>query len=214
MSKKKHSVMEKERANFIYGNQEEQVPGCISKGIDAQVANGIFDDMIDFAEYAFNKSHAAGYAVVAYQTAWLKCHYPVEFMAALMTSVIDNPQKVSEYILTCRNMGIALLPPDINQGQGGFSVSEGSIRYALTAIKSVGRQVIEGIVEERRARGNFTNLQDFVSRTIQGDMNKRAMENFIKAGALDGLGGTRKQFMSVYIQMIERTLRRPIWRVR
>ncbi len=207
MSKKKHSVMEKERANFIYGNQEEQVPGCISKGIDAQVANGIFDDMIDFAEYAFNKSHAAGYAVVAYQTAWLKCHYPVEFMAALMTSVIDNPQKVSEYILTCRNMGIALLPPDINQGQGGFSVSEGSIRYALTAIKSVGRQVIEGIVEERRARGNFTNLQDFVSRTIQGDMNKRAMENFIKAGALDGLGGTRKQFMSVYIQMIDRTLK-------
>ncbi len=208
MSKKKHSVMEKERENFIYGNPEEKVPGCASKGIEAQVANGIFDDMIDFAEYAFNKSHAAGYAVVAYQTAWLKCHYPVEFMAALMTSVIDSPQKVSEYILTCRSMGIALLPPDINQGQGGFSVSDGSIRYALTAIKSVGRQVIDGIVEERRARGSFSSLQDFVSRTIQGDMNKRAMESFIKAGALDGLGGTRKQFMSVYIQLIDQTVKK------
>ena len=207
MSKKKHSVMEKERTNFIYGNQEEGVPGCASKGIDAQIANGIFDDMIDFAEYAFNKSHAAGYAVVAYQTAWLKYHYPVEFMAALMTSVIDNSQKVSEYILTCRSMGIALLPPDINQGQGGFSVSQGSIRYALTAIKSVGRQVIDSIVEERRARGSFTSLQDLVSRTIQGDMNKRAMESFIKAGALDGLGGTRKQYMSVYIQMIDRIVK-------
>ncbi len=203
MSKKKHSVMEKERANFIYGNEAEGVPGCVSKGIDEQVANGIFDDMIDFAEYAFNKSHGAGYAVVAYQTAYLKYYYPVEFMAALMTSVIDNTKKVSEYILTCRSMGIALLPPDINQGQSGFSVSGDSIRYALTAIKGVGRAAIDNIVKERRERGLFTNLNDFITRVADKDVNKRAVENFIKAGALDSLGGTRKQFMSVYVQSMD-----------
>ena len=203
MSKKKQSVMEKERANFIYGNEEEGVPGCVSKGISEQVAGGIYDDMMDFAKYAFNKSHAACYAVVALQTAYLKYYYPVEFMAALMTSVIDNSKKVSEYILTCRNMGIQLLPPDINEGESGFSVSEGKIRYALTAIKGVGRPVIDAIVEERRQRGPFTNLKDFISRTVDADVNKRAIENFIKAGALDGLGGTRKQFMSVYVQIAD-----------
>ncbi len=203
MSKKKHSVMEKERANFIHGNEAEGVPGCASKGIPEQVANTIFDDMIDFAEYAFNKSHGAGYAVVAYQTAYLKYHYPVEFMAALLTSVIDNPKKVSEYILSSRTMGISLLPPDINQGQSGFSVSGDNIRYALTAIKGVGRPAIEGIVEERRERGLFTNLNDFITRVSDRDVNKRAVENFIKAGALDGLGGTRKQFMSVYVQLMD-----------
>ena len=203
MSKKKQSVMEKERANFIYGNEEEGVPGCVSKGISEQVAGGIYDDMMDFAKYAFNKSHAACYAVVALQTAYLKYYYPVEFMAALMTSVIDNSKKVSEYILTCRSMGIQLLPPDINEGESGFSVSEGKIRYALTAIKGVGRPVIDAIVEERRQRGPFTNLKDFISRTVDADVNKRAIENFIKAGALDGLGGTRKQFMSVYVQITD-----------
>lgn len=203
MSKKKQSVMEKERANFIYGNEEEGVPGCIAGGISEQVAGQIYEDMMDFAKYAFNKSHAACYAVVAYQTAWLKHYYPVEFMAALLTSVIDNPGKVSEYILTCRNMGIELLPPDINQGQSGFSVSDGSIRYALTAIKGVGRSAIGGIVQERRARGAFLNLKDFISRTLNTDINKRAVESFIKAGALDSLGGTRKQFMSVYVQMMD-----------
>lgn len=207
MSKKKHSVMEKERVNFIYGNEAEGVPGCISKGIGEQVANGIFDDMIDFAEYAFNKSHGAGYAVVAYQTAYLKYYYPVEFMAALLTSVIDSAPKVSEYILCCRSMGITLLPPDINQGQSGFSVSGGSIRYALTAIKGVGRPAIESIVKERRERGLFTNLKDFISRMADKGVNKRAIENFIKAGALDGLGGTRKQFMSVYVQILDQVSR-------
>jgi len=203
MSKKKHSVMEKERKNFIYGNEAEGVPGCVSKGISEQVADSIFDDMIDFAEYAFNKSHAAGYAVVAYQTAYLKYYYPVEFMAALMTSVIDNPKKVAEYILTCRGMGTRMLPPDINQGQCGFSVCDGQLRYALTAIKSVGRPVIEDIIEEREARGLFTNLKDFITRTAQKDVNKRILENLIKAGALDSLGGTRKQFMSVYVQILD-----------
>ncbi|MBO5472610.1 MAG: DNA polymerase III subunit alpha [Lachnospiraceae bacterium] len=203
MSKKKQYVMEQERRNFIYGNPEEGVPGCEANGISAQVANHIYDTMMDFAKYAFNKSHAACYAVVAYQTAYLKYYYPVEFMAALMTSVIDNPRKVSEYIMTCRSMGIQILPPDINVGEIGFSVSGNQIRYALTAIKSVGRPVIEAVVTERQARGPYTNLKDFISRVADKEVNKRAIEHFIKAGALDSLGGTRKQFMSVYIQIMD-----------
>ena len=204
MSKKKQSVMEKERANFIYGNPEENVPGCIANGIDEQTAGQIYDMMMDFAKYAFNKSHAACYAVVAYQTAYLKYYYPVEFMAALMTSVIDNPKKVSEYILNCRNMNIAILPPDVNAGEAGFSVTDGKIRYALTAIKGVGRPVIDSLVQERKERGPFTNLKDFITRmSDKKEMNKRAIENLIKAGAMDGLGGTRKQFMSVYVQIAD-----------
>lgn len=203
MSKKKQSVMEKERANFIYGNEEEEVPGCVSRGIPENVASQIYADMMDFAKYAFNKSHAACYAVVACQTAYLKYYYPVEFMAALITSVIDNPKKVSEYILVCRNMGIKILPPDINEGETGFSVSGGSIRYALTAIKSVGRPVIESVVRERTQRGPFTNLKDFITRMENTEINKRTIENFIKAGAFDSLPGTRKQFMSVYVQLLE-----------
>lgn len=203
MSKKKQDVMEKERANFVYGNKEEGVPGCVANGIDAKVADQIYEDMMDFAKYAFNKSHAACYAVVAYQTAYLKYYYPVEFMAALLTSVIDNPKKVAEYILTCRNMGISILPPDVNEGEAGFSVKDGSIRYALTAIKGVGRPVIEKMVEEREENGPFASLKDFIGRMSERDLNKRAIENFIKAGALDGLGGTRKQFMSVYPQITE-----------
>ena len=205
MSKKKQYVMEEERKNFIYGNEKESVPGCVSKGIPAEVAGQIYENMMDFAKYAFNKSHAACYAVVSYQTAYLKYYYPVEFMAALMTSVIDNPSKVSEYILTCRNMGIDILPPDINESEAGFSVSGGAIRYALTAIKSIGRPVIDAIVEERRQRGAFKTLNDFVTRMSdrERDVNKRAIENFIKAGAFDSFGGTRKQFMSVYVQIMD-----------
>ena len=207
MSKKKQSVMEKERANFVYGNAEEGVPGCAGNGISERVAGQIYDDMMDFAKYAFNKSHAACYAVVAYQTAWLKYYYPVEFMAALLTSVIDNGKKVSEYILTCRSMGIEILPPDINQGVAGFSVDGRSIRYALNAIKGVGRPVIDSIVAERRERGPFTNLKDFITRMAQTEVNKRVIENFIKAGALDSLPGTRKQFMSVYVQILDHVTR-------
>ena len=203
MSKKKQAVMEKERANFIYGNEEEGVPGCVANGISEVVAGQIYGDMMDFAKYAFNKSHAACYAVVAYQTAYLKYYYPVEFMAALMTSVIDNTGKVSEYILSCRQMGIEILPPDINKGEGDFSVEGKAIRYALTAVKGVGRPVIEAIVKERNSRGPFTNLQDFITRDEQGDVNKRVIENFIKAGAFDSFGGTRKQFMSVYVQIMD-----------
>ena len=203
MSKKKQAVMEKERANFVYGNPEEGVPGCVANGIPENVASKIYDEMIDFAKYAFNKSHAACYAVVSYQTAYLKYYYPVEFMAALMTSVIDNPGKVAEYIMVCRSMGITILPPDINQGESGFSVNGNSIRYALTAIKSVGRPVIDAVVNERKERGAYTNLQDFITRMADKDINKKAIENFIKAGALDSLGGTRKQFMSAYVQIMD-----------
>ena len=204
MSKKKQHVMEQERKNFIYGNEEESVPGCVRKGISESVAGEIYDEMMDFAKYAFNKSHAACYAVVSYQTAYLKYYYPVEFMAALLTSVIDNSGKVSEYILSCKSMGIAILPPDINQGEAGFSVDGHSIRYALTAIKGVGRPVIERIVSERKARGPYLNLEDFISRNAEGELNKRVIENLIKAGAFDTLGGTRKQFMSIYIRILDR----------
>ena len=202
MSKKKASVMEKERQNFVYGNPEEGVPGCIANGISEKVANKIYDDMIDFAKYAFNKSHAAAYAVVSYQTAYLKYYYPVEFMAALMTSVIEMPNKVSEYIQVCRQMGIRILPPDVNRGRYGFSVDNGAIRYGLSAIKSVGRPVIEALVEEREERGEYTSLKDFVQR-LTGVVNKRAIENFIKAGALDCLEGNRRQKMTVYSQIVD-----------
>ncbi|MBO5144674.1 MAG: DNA polymerase III subunit alpha [Lachnospiraceae bacterium] len=203
MSKKKTYVMEQERENFVHGNAEEGVPGCVANGISEQVADQIYGTMMDFAKYAFNKSHAACYAVVAYQTAYLKYYYPVEFMAALLTSVIDNSSKVSEYIMVCRSMGIRILPPDINEGEAGFSVSNNAIRYALTAIKSVGRPVIDGIVEERRAHGAYQSLKDFIERTQNLDVNKRAIENFIKAGAFDSFGATRKQHMSVYAQILD-----------
>ncbi len=204
MSKKKQHVMEQERKNFVYGNEEENVPGCVKKGIPESVALKIYDEMMDFAKYAFNKSHAACYAVVSYQTAYLKYYYPVEFMAALLTSVIDNSGKVSEYILACKGMGISILPPDINQGEAGFSVYGKSIRYALTAIKGIGRPVIEQIVSERNSHGLYQNLEDFISRNIDGELNKRVIENLIKAGAFDSLGGTRKQFMSVYVRILDR----------
>lgn len=203
MSKKKLSVMEQEREYFVYGNKQLDIPGCVGNGISAEVGNKIYDSMIDFAKYAFNKSHAAAYAVVAYQTAFLKYYYPVEYMAALITSVIDNAGKTSEYILASRNMGIQILPPDINEGDVGFSVSQGAIRYALTAIKNVGRPVIEGIVKERNEKGSFTNLKDFIIRTAERDVNKRAVENFIKAGAFDSLGGNRRQYISIYSQVID-----------
>lgn len=202
MSKKKASVMEKERQNFVYGNEEEGVPGCIANGISEQTANKIYDDMTDFAKYAFNKSHAAAYALVAYQTAFLKYYYPVQFMAALMTSVIEMPNKVAEYILVCRQMGIKILPPDINVGTYGFSTDNGAIRYGLSAIKSVGRPVIEALVRERGENGEYRSLKDFIERNID-QINKRAIENFIKAGALDCLEGNRHQKMIVFSQITD-----------
>ena len=203
MSKKKAAVMQQERQNFVYGNEEEGVPGCISRGIPENVANKIYDDMIDFAKYAFNKSHAAAYAVVAYQTAWLKYYYPVEFMAALMTSVIDNSTKVSEYILTCRQMSIGILAPDVNESESAFSVSGGAIRYGLNAIKSIGRPVIESIIAERKAGGPYVDLSDFIHRLPGKDVNKRVVENLIKSGAFDSFPANRRQMMLIYGQIMD-----------
>ncbi len=203
MSKKKDKVMQAERQVFVYGSEEDHVPGCVKNGIPEDVANGIYDKMIDFAKYAFNKSHAAAYAVVAYQTAFLKHYYPVEFMAALMTSVLDNSAKVSEYIQVCRNLGIEVLPPNINNGTGAFSVDQGKIRYGMYSIKSVGRPVIDYIVEEREANGPYRTLNDFISRVNGKMVNKRAIENLIKAGALDDLDGNRHQMMVVYPAIVD-----------
>lgn len=206
MSKKKQSVMEKEQANFVYGNEEEKVPGCVKRGIPEKVAQEIFDEMMDFAKYAFNKSHAACYAVVSYQTAWLKYYYPREFMAALMTSVADDTKKVSQYIISARSMGLSLLAPDINRGEAGFSVAddvEKGIRYGLSAIKSLGDTAIAKVLAERERGGLFKDMGDFLRRTSGGDLNKRAVENLIKAGAMDGLGGTRRAFMSVYMLLMD-----------
>ena len=201
MSKKKTSVMEKERQNFIYGNLEENVPGCISNGIDEKTANKIYDDMIDFAKYAFNKSHAACYAVVAYQTAYLKTYYPVEFMAALMTSVVDNTDKVAGYIYACRQMNIQMLPPDVNTSDMEFSVEDNAIRFGLSAVKSLGRPTIKAIIDERN-KSRFTSMQDFISR-LNTDLNKRTLENLIKSGAFDTFGNNRRQMMSVYARMLD-----------
>jgi len=203
MSKKKESVMIKERHNFVYGNEEEGVPGCIKNGIPEAVANHIYDDMMDFAKYAFNKSHAAAYAVISYQTAYLKCYFPVEFMAALMTSVIDNPGKVSEYIYTCRQMGIVILPPDINEGNSTFSVSKEAIRYGLSAIKGLGRPVIDAVVAEREENGKYLNLRDFATRLSGKEVNKRTVESFIKSGAFSSLHDNRRQLMMSYVQILD-----------
>lgn len=203
MSKKKGDVMQKERQNFVYGNEAEGVEGCIRRGISENVANHIFDEMTDFAKYAFNKSHAAAYAVVAYQTAWLKCYYPVEFMAALMTSVLGNTGKISGYIDHCRQLGIEILPPDVNEGESGFSASHGKIRYGLSAIKSLGKPVVDSIIAERRKRGRYHDIYDFVERLSSREVNKRTLESLIKAGALDSLGATRKQMMQVYAKVLD-----------
>ena len=203
MSKKKAAVMEKERESFVYGNPEDGVPGCVNNGISEKSANKIYDEMIDFAKYAFNKSHAAAYAVVSYQTAWLKYYYPVEFMAALMTSCIDNPGKVAEYILNSRQMGISILPPDVNQSEGIFTVEGKSIRYGMSAIKGIGKPVMEAVTREREENGPFVSLQDFAGRMTGKEINKKTVENFIKSGAFDSLGATRKQMMQIYISVLD-----------
>ena len=202
MSKKKASVMAEERKNFVYGDGKE-VPGCVKNGIPVEAAEKIFDEMTDFAKYAFNKSHAACYAVVGYQTAWLKAHYPVEFMAALMTSVMDNAGKVSGYVEECKKMGIQLLPPDVNEGYRQFSVSDGKIRFALAAIKNVGKGAVDALVAEREQNGAFTSLSDLCNRMEGGEWNKRGMESLIKGGAFDSLGGCRSQYMAIYKSIMD-----------
>lgn len=206
MSKKKAYVMEQERKNFIYGNPDEGVKGCVNNGIDEKVAGKIYDDMIDFAKYAFNKSHAACYAVVSFQTAYLKTYYPVEFMAALMTSVIDNTSKVAGYIYACKQMNIGILPPDVNESQMEFTVENGKIRFAMAAIKSLGRPTIQAILKERRENGSFISMQDFVTRMSHA-LNRRAIENFVKAGAFDTFGHTRKSMMIVSESMLDSAIK-------
>lgn len=203
MSKKKGDVMARERQNFVYGNADEKIPGCINNGIDEKTANQIWDEMLDFAKYAFNKSHAAAYAVVAYRTAYLRCHYPVEFMAALLTSVLGNTAKIAEYSYACRKLGIEILPPDINYGEGAFSVDHRNIRYGMTAIKSLGKPVIDAIIRERKDNGKYKDFKDLVERLSSKEINKRTVENLIKSGALDSFGVTRKQQMLVYAGVID-----------
>ena len=203
MSKKKAKVMEAERKNFVYGNEEEGVKGCIANGIDEETANHIYNEMTDFAKYAFNKSHAAAYAVVSYQTAWLKYYHPIEFMAALLTSVKDTVNKVVSYIMNCRKMGIEILPPDVNEGFSAFSVTNGKIRYGMSAIKGVGTAVIDAIVKERQVGGEYTSMQDFMSRLTSKEVNKSTLESFIKSGAFDSMSGTRKQKMAVYQAILD-----------
>ncbi len=199
MSKKKTDVMAKERKNFIEGLGDD-VPGCIKNGIEREAAEKIFDEMTDFAKYAFNKSHAAAYAIVAYQTAYLRTYYPVEFMAALMTSVMSFPDKISEYIAACRKMSIQLLPPDINESFHNFSVSGGKIRYSLSAIKNVGAGNVKALVSEREKNGNYISMTQFLNR-LSGELNTRTIESLIKAGAFDSLGGKRSQYAGVYKQI-------------
>ena len=209
MSKKKAHVMDEERAHFVYGYPEENVPGCVANGIPEDVANHIFDEMTDFARYAFNKSHAACYAYVAYQTAYLKYYYPCEFMAALMTSVMDMTKKVSGYVLTCRQMGIRILPPDVNEGYGGFSVApDGSgIRFGLSAIRGVGRSIADAVVAERDSNGAFDSLENFIERMAGTDITKRMIENLIRAGAMDSLPGSRRQKVLIAPEMVDRKLK-------
>ncbi len=204
MSKKKQYVIDAERQNFVYGNEAQGIRGCVANGISGKAANSIYDSMVDFAKYAFNKSHAAAYAVISVQTAWLKYYYPVEFMAALMTSVIDNSAKASEYLYHCKELGIAVLPPDINEGYGEFTAEGENVRYGLYAIKSLGRPVIDKIISERELGGKYRTLPDFIERTAEKEINKRAVENLIKAGACDSLEGTRKQMSFVHATLIDR----------
>ncbi len=206
MSKKKTDVMNTERQNFIYGNEEEGIKGCINNGISESAARQIFEDMEDFAKYAFNKSHAAAYAIVAYQTAWLKCYYPVEFMAALITSVLGHPSKTAEYIMHLRELNIELLPPDINEGYPHFSVTNQKIRFGLAAIKNVGRGIVENMVVERKENGPFLSMSDYCIRMQSKDLNKRVLESLIKAGGFDSLGGTRMQYMQGYKTILDSVL--------
>ena len=202
MSKKKLKEMEKARQSFVYGNKEEGIYGCLSKGISEEVANRIYDKMIDFANYAFNKSHAVSYALLSYQTAYLKRYDAPEFYAATMSSFMDNMVKTAEYIEVAREEGIPILPPDINEAEVGFSVKGGEIRYGLSAVKGVGRSAAETILEERK-KGSFKNFEDFVLRMSARGLNRRAMESFIHAGSLDSLEGNRREKLVMLSEVLE-----------
>ena len=203
ISKKKQKVIEGERKVFVYGDQEQGIPGCIANGVPESVAQSIYDEIVDFANYAFNKAHAVCYAVVAYQTAYLKCHYPKEYMSALMTSVLDSAAKISGYIAACKEMGIQVLPPDINHSDDHFTVEDDSIRFGLGAVKNVGRGLIRSMAAKRDEGGPFKSLEDFIQRMEEGELNKRAVENFIKCGAMDCFGYHRSELLAVYDTMMD-----------
>ena len=203
MSKKKAKDIAREKEAFLHGDAERNIAGCVANGIPEDIAQAIYDEIYDFANYAFNKAHAVCYAVVAYQTAWFKYHYPKEYMAALLTSVLDWTEKVADYINECRDMGITLLPPDVNRSYDRFTVEEGGIRFGLVAIKNIGRGFIQGVVKEREANGNFTGFQDFCQRMYGADINKRAVENLIRAGAFDSFGAYRSQLIAVSDKLLD-----------
>ena len=203
ISKKKMKVIEAERKVFVYGDPEQNIPGAIAKGVPETVAQSIYDEIVDFANYAFNKAHAVCYAIVAYQTAYLKCHYPRQYMAALMTSVLDSAEKISGYIAECKELGIPVLPPDINHSEDHFSVEEGGIRFGLGAVKNIGRGLIRTVAANRREGGPFRSLHDFLERMGEGELNKRAVENLIKCGAMDCFGNHRSELLAVYEKMMD-----------
>ena len=203
MSKKKLKDIERERAAFLHGDPQRGISGCAANGIPEGIAQSIYDEITDFANYAFNKAHAVCYAVVAYQTAWFKYHYPKEYMAALLTSVLDSSDKVAEYIAECKEWKIPVLPPDINQSQADFTAVEEGIRFGLVAVKGVGRNFINGLLEERRKGGDFTDFMDFCNRMFQLDLNRRALENLIKCGSFDRMGYRRSQLLMVYGQVLD-----------
>jgi DNA polymerase-3 subunit alpha len=198
MSKKKQAVIEAERHAFVYGDPEQNICGALKNGIPAETANGIYDQLLDFASYAFNKAHAVCYAQIAYETAYLKCHYPKEYMAALMTSVLDSTTKISEYIGECKELGIPLLPPDVNESDDQFTVTEAGIRFGLGAVKSIGTGFVKSLMQERSDHGKFISLEDFCQRLSGADLNKRTVENLIKCGAMDCFGAYRSQQLMVY----------------
>ena len=203
ISKKKLKVIEAERKVFVYGDQAQGISGCVGHGISEEVAQSIYDEIVDFANYAFNKAHAVCYAVVSYQTAYLKCHYPKQYMAALMTSVLDSAAKISGYIAECKEMGIQVLPPDLNHSDDPFTVEGDCIRFGLGAVKNVGRGLIRSMVKKRQEGGLFQSLEDFLRRMDEGELNKRAVENFIKSGAADCFGHHRSELLAVYEQMMD-----------
>ena len=203
ISKKKMKVIEAERKVFVYGDSEKGIPGCVANGISEAVAQSLYDEIVAFANYAFNKAHAVCYAVVSYQTAYLKCHYPRQYMAALMTSVLDSATKISGYIAECKDMGIPVLPPDINRSEDHFSVEGDAIRFGLGAVKNVGHGLIRAVAAKRAEGGPFKSLEDFVERMGEGELNKRAVENFIKCGAMDGFGHHRSELLAVYEKVMD-----------
>ena len=203
MSKKKMKELEKERINFIYGNEELGIDGAVKRGVPENIAASLFDEIMDFANYAFNKAHAVCYAVVSFRTAYLKCHYPREYMAALLTSVLDSSDKISEYIQAAREMGISVLPPDVNESYDSFSVSGRDIRFGLAAVKGVGRSFMKQLVEEREDGGLFTSFQDFCERMYDRELNRRALESLIKAGAFDSMGYRRSQLIKIVNAVVD-----------